>query len=303
VYGLIGNVLNSSNIEFARNLGFISAKEQQQLHKSVVAIAGCGGDGGAIAEQMARLGVGEIRLADPDIFELENINRQVACNRDTIGVNKATAVSKHLHGINPDIKVLVFPQGVNTDTISAFMEGVDLLIDETEFTLPHLGVLLARQARRRNIPVLMALNVGFGASITTFHPHRKSFEAMLGLNKEMPLRHIAKQKISLSRWLPYVPSYLDEAALKKVVNVGKSAPSIAPGVSLAAGTAAIQALLILFSPISNHRPTPVYAPRFITVDMMTGRNKIVRYALLSHYVSLSYMLIRNKLRKVPLTSY
>lgn len=62
--------------EFERNLGFLTLEEQERINNSVVAIAGAGGDGGLLALQFARLGVGEIRLADPDPFEAENINRQ-----------------------------------------------------------------------------------------------------------------------------------------------------------------------------------------------------------------------------------
>ncbi len=38
---------------------------------SGVAVAGCGGLGGYIVEELARLGVGTILVADPDVFEAE----------------------------------------------------------------------------------------------------------------------------------------------------------------------------------------------------------------------------------------
>jgi tRNA A37 threonylcarbamoyladenosine dehydratase len=90
---------------FERNLGFLSSKEQSILENSSVAIAGAGGDGGMIALQLARMGVGEIRLADPDPFGVENINRQAVCTDLTIGQNKAEAVGAYIQAINPNLSV------------------------------------------------------------------------------------------------------------------------------------------------------------------------------------------------------
>ena len=88
-----------TDIRFERNLGFLNEREQETLANSSVAIAGAGGDGGMLAVQLARMGVGEFRLADPDPFEIENINRQAVCNDDTIGMNKADAVADYIYKI------------------------------------------------------------------------------------------------------------------------------------------------------------------------------------------------------------
>jgi molybdopterin/thiamine biosynthesis adenylyltransferase len=57
-----------------------------------VAIAGAGGFGGAAAVMLARLGVGEIRIADFDVFEPRNVARQFGAYPDTLGRNKAEVV-------------------------------------------------------------------------------------------------------------------------------------------------------------------------------------------------------------------
>lgn len=64
------------------NLGWLGntheeAKERQKkISNVVIGIAGCGGIGGAVAERLVRLGVRHIKIADPDYFDLSNINRQ-----------------------------------------------------------------------------------------------------------------------------------------------------------------------------------------------------------------------------------
>ena len=48
-----------------RNIGVFTPDEQARIRALVVAIAGCGGIGASAAHYLARLGVGELRLADP----------------------------------------------------------------------------------------------------------------------------------------------------------------------------------------------------------------------------------------------
>lgn len=293
--------MNALAPEFSRNLGFISVAEQEALNNSAVAIAGAGGDGGMLAIQLARMGVGELRLADPDPFEVENLNRQAACTQNTVNTNKAVAVGDYVGEINPDIKVITYTDGVTPDNVEAFIEGSDLLIDETEFTMHELGVMLARQAREAGIPNLMAMNVGFGTTVTTFNPRGKSFEKVLGLSEEASLDEIAEAEVPLTRWLPYLPPYVDLDVFAKVAGGEKSAPSVAPGVALAAGTAAVQAFLSLVD--GNNRPKPIYAPKSLVIDAMAGEMKTVRFPQVGFYQSFLRVLLRNKLGLIPKADY
>lgn len=292
----------NKELAFARNLGFISQAEQEKIHQSTVAIAGAGGDGGALALQLARLGFGTIKLADPDPFEVENLNRQAVCTNETVGVNKAQAVAEYLHKINPDIKTPLYTEGVTESNVEDFLNDADLLIDETEFTIHSLGVMLARAAREKGIPNLMALNIGFGATVTTYHPEGLSLEKSLGLSETASLSEIATAEVSLSRWLPYIPNYGDINVLKKVSDGEKSAPSIAPGVAMAASVASTQSLLNILHGQNNRKP-PVYAPKTIVVDAMSLESKIIRYPRFSHYIDLGNLVLRNLLQKSPRASY
>ena len=78
---------------FARNLGWVSAQEQARLRASRVAIAGLGGVGGAHLLTLARLGVGAFHLADPDRFEMANLNRQAGASLSTLGRPKVEVLA------------------------------------------------------------------------------------------------------------------------------------------------------------------------------------------------------------------
>ncbi len=296
-------MLQASNIEFERNLGFFSVDEQQKLVDSTVAIAGAGGDGGMLAIQLARLGVGRLVLADPDPFESENINRQAACTTKTIGTNKAVAVGNYISDINPNIELDIYDNGITRDNVEQFIAEADLVIDETEFTIHSLGVMLARAARRKGIPNLMAMNIGFGTTVTSFQPQGgMTFEKMLGLSEIASLDEIEKSEPDISKWLPYIPPYADLDAFKKVASGEKSAPSVAPGVTIAASVASTQATLHLLNG-DNNRQKPISAPEVLMMDAMTGRSKIMKMGSLSYYKSAVKMMVNNKLGRVPKVSY
>lgn len=148
----------------------------------------------------------------------------------------------------------------------------------------------------------MAMNVGFGATVTTYAPKGRTLEATLGLSETDPLEEVAASTVPLGRWLPYVPPYGDLAVLESVSRGEKSAPSIAPGVALAAGTAASQALLNLLHP-GNNRPKPVYAPRVVVIDAMSITAKVVRYPRLGYQRHLGVVVLKNLLGRAPKAGY
>ena len=66
---------------YQRNRQIISVGDQLTLFRSQVAVIGCGGLGGYVIEELARLGVGRIVVIDPDRFEEHNLNRQLLSRR------------------------------------------------------------------------------------------------------------------------------------------------------------------------------------------------------------------------------
>ena len=92
---------------YQRNRSMISIEQQLALLLSKVAVIGCGGLGGYIIEELARLGVGTIVVVDPDMFEEHNLNRQLLCTQELLGrkkvdVDSAAAVNR-LCGIQQQI--------------------------------------------------------------------------------------------------------------------------------------------------------------------------------------------------------
>lgn len=132
---------------FSRNFGIFTPEQQERIRSLKVAIAGCGGLGAPCAVLLARMGVGELRLADPEVFEPSNINRQWGAYLDTIGVNKAVATAAEVARITPYTKAVVFEDGVTVQNVARFLDGVDAVIDGTEFFAFDVQALLHHAAR------------------------------------------------------------------------------------------------------------------------------------------------------------
>ena len=85
---------------YIRNLGALTEEECAVLRGKTVFVAGCGGLGGYLIEMLLRLGVGEIRAADGDVFEASNLNRQLLSSPSTLGSGKAAAAAARAKEIN-----------------------------------------------------------------------------------------------------------------------------------------------------------------------------------------------------------
>lgn len=116
-----------------RNTGFVSAELQRSLRAARVLVAGCGSTGGAVIEPLARIGVGDLTLADNGSYELNNLNRQHALLAD-LDRNKAVVGAERITAINPDARVMVHVNGIQPATVDAVVRDRDVIIDGVDVT-------------------------------------------------------------------------------------------------------------------------------------------------------------------------
>lgn len=294
--------------EFSRNYGFWSEDEQRALVESCVAIAGVGGDGFQLGLKLARMGVARFRIADPEVFELENINRVEGATHSSCGRPKAEVFRERVLDINPDAEITTFLDGVTPENIEDFMLGASLVLDESELTRPEIGSLIARRARLQGIPDLLVMNVGFAAQVTSFAPGSAwTFERFMGFASDAPLEAIADGGVDFARCLPYVPAYTDLRSLRAVMGEAGEPPaplpSISAGVDLASAIGSTQAFLHLTARVSRRRRSPVWAPRLAYTDAYRLRTRIVRAGKLTHMRHLMVAAARQTLGLNPLASY
>ncbi len=122
--------MQSLNDFFTRNLESISTEQQNTLQQKRVAIIGCGGLGGYVIEELARIGVGMLHLFDPDTFSASNCNRQLNALQSTMDRNKAEVACTRVSAIHPFCRAVAFPsdfRAVSADQGFAVDAVVDCL--------------------------------------------------------------------------------------------------------------------------------------------------------------------------------
>lgn len=146
--------MSFSYAEFTtRNLGFVTAAEQETLKNSRVFVPGTGGMGGTAVAVLARSGVENFIISDPDVFEVSNLNRQIFSQVDRIGKSKAEAAKESLLQINPHIKVEILGRDW-TDQLDTLLPRVDLVINGCDDAVAT--VRLMRKAKEHNKTVIDA---------------------------------------------------------------------------------------------------------------------------------------------------
>ncbi|MDL2297758.1 HesA/MoeB/ThiF family protein [Synergistaceae bacterium OttesenSCG-928-D05] len=114
---------------YERNIGTTGLEGQAKLLRSKVAVAGCGGLGGWIVEMAARMGFGEIAVADGDVFSDSNLNRQLLATEENLGVRKAEAAARRVRQLNAVIDVHTETDYLDYARALRFLQGCDIVID------------------------------------------------------------------------------------------------------------------------------------------------------------------------------
>ena len=165
----------------ARNAMWIGGAEgQDAVYQMRMCVAGLGGMGGHIAELLARLGVGHIRIADPDVIDRSNINRQTIATTETLGRPKAEVAAARVRAIAPDCELVVYDDGVTQANVNELVDGCDAVVDEIDVDVLDKHVLLHKAARERDLPVYSAYILGMGAHFYKFRGDDYTFEDFIG---------------------------------------------------------------------------------------------------------------------------
>jgi molybdopterin/thiamine biosynthesis adenylyltransferase len=152
---------------------------QKNVKKLKIAVAGLGGMGSHISELLARMGVGEIRISDPDTIDVSNINRQVIANFETVGMEKREALEMELRRIAPDCIIRSYP-GVNSENVDEFIEGCDAIVDEIDVFPINAHLLLHDAANQKKLPLYSSYVVGLGVHFYKFQGNQYTFRDFLG---------------------------------------------------------------------------------------------------------------------------
>jgi molybdopterin/thiamine biosynthesis adenylyltransferase len=241
---------------------------QRKLRKLRVGVAGLGGMGSNIAEIMLRLGVGGLKIADPDTIDHSNINRQVIANSQSVGIKKAHASFKELTTIATDTEIIAYDQGITADNAEEFVSDVDVVIDEIDVFPIHAHVLLHKAARARKLPVYSSYIIGLGTHVYKFYGENYTFEDFMKNNlKEL---ESPSAEFLVNTFCNPFPSYLQSPNAKSmfIEEVQKAqVPIFGATTYLGQSMLAIRVIIDYLHLQDIHGPTKTPTmPEFIKID-------------------------------------
>lgn len=139
-------------LRYSGTVRFIGVEGMFKLLQSAVGIAGAGGVGALVCELLARFGVGKLIIADSDMFDETNLNRQLYCTEHNIGMSKAEAVRERIQIINSAIEVRAHHVCLDETNITAVFAGAQCLVDDVDVLGTRLA--LANGAKTLKIPLI-----------------------------------------------------------------------------------------------------------------------------------------------------
>ena len=130
------------------------------MNEPTIAVLGAGGLGGPVAMVLAQAGC-RLRIVDPDVVELSNLQRQVQFTMADLGAAKATALAARVGG-----------EGVvarfDATTADAILRGADALIDGTDS--PEAKFAACDAAIARGLPYVIAAALRYGGNVFSGAP-------------------------------------------------------------------------------------------------------------------------------------
>ncbi len=140
---------------------------QKKLQNSTVALVGCGGLGTVISNYLVRAGVGKIIIIDPDIVELDNLQRQVLFDEEDVHrkLPKAQAAAEKLNKVNSQVSIEPFIDILSPRNIESIFNRADVVFDGTDDMKTRF--LINDACVKLNIPWIYGGVVAmYGASFT-----------------------------------------------------------------------------------------------------------------------------------------
>jgi adenylyltransferase/sulfurtransferase len=105
---------------------------QQKLLDSSILIVGLGGLGSPAAMYLATSGIGHLILADDDLVDLSNLQRQIIHNNSSIGLSKVESAAHTLKALNPDLQITQLPYRLEGARLKEQVKQVDVVVDASD---------------------------------------------------------------------------------------------------------------------------------------------------------------------------
>ena len=166
---------------YRANAGTLGPEGQKRLLQSKALVAGLGGLGGHVVEQLARCGLGELLGVDADRFDETNLNRQLLSDLNSIGLGKTEAARNRVAEINDAVEF--YPLACKLENLEDYVyDGVDLIFDCLDSIPSRLH--LQDMGERYDVPLVHGAIGGWYGQVAVVWPGSKLLSTIYGTRRE-----------------------------------------------------------------------------------------------------------------------
>lgn len=151
-------------------LPLVAEKGQRAIRDAAVLIVGMGGLGSPVAMYLAAAGVGRLTVADFDVVDHSNLQRQIAHVHADIGLLKTESAARRLRAINPDIAVTCLDYTLETEEFTDLAADHQLLMDCTDNFPTRFQLNDASLAT--GTPLVSGAAIRWEGQVTAFDPRK-----------------------------------------------------------------------------------------------------------------------------------
>lgn len=149
-------------------LAQIDIEGQERLLAGRVLVVGAGGLGSPVALYLAAAGVGRLTLADADVVELSNLQRQIAHGEGDLGRNKAQSARESALALNPGCRIETLTDHLEGESMAAAVADADVVLDCTDRFSSRYAINAA--CRRAGVPLVSGAAIRFSGQLAVFDP-------------------------------------------------------------------------------------------------------------------------------------
>lgn len=147
-------------------LNEFGVESQHRLASSHALVIGAGGLGSAALLYLASAGIAHITVADGDVVDLTNLQRQIIHRERTIGLNKAVSAAQSMGAINSTIEINAIAERLVGDVLSEHIAGADVVLDCSDNFLTRHAINQACVRHRK--PLVSGAAIRFDGQVTSF---------------------------------------------------------------------------------------------------------------------------------------
>ena len=141
---------------------------QERLLQSTVLILGLGGLGSPAALYLAAAGVGTLVLADGDVVEISNLQRQIAHGEADIGSSKVSSAAASIAALNSDSVVRTLDARQDYDSLVGLLGDIDLVVDASDSFATRFAV--NRACVEARVPLVSGAAIRSEGQVAVFDP-------------------------------------------------------------------------------------------------------------------------------------